>query len=171
MQQLLQQRCVRYEHLTASPTSHSAPADADLYDKALSYCWQQLAECSFTGEAKARLGLPGWLGGCGAQFASTRRFAVQLAVLCKNIPERLWKRHATAPHLTCLLPCPSLARTSKKPEKASLNRMSFRCGATLAEMLRASSWSQGGLLKDVRKNTRQAAGYVAVRDSCPVLKR
>ena len=50
---------------------HASNADTHLYDTALVHFWEELAGRTFDEHAKTRLGLPGQLGGCGAQFAAT----------------------------------------------------------------------------------------------------
>ena len=62
-------------------------AETERYDSELKRCWERLAERSLDENGRALLGLPTKLGGVGAQYASTRRFAAYLASWGKAVEE------------------------------------------------------------------------------------
>ena len=71
------------------------------YDGTLLKCWQELADRSLDNNSQERLGLPLRYGGCGAQYASTRRYAAYWGSAAATIGEVVLDNgfHSTASFL------------------------------------------------------------------------
>ena len=131
----------------------ASEADADTYDAALVHCWEQLADRSLTEEAKTRLGLPARLGGCGVQFAATRKHAAQWATWSKLLGDVLADTALSSaadlldalPQLTTVL---NAARRGLARQGVHLSE-----GAALADALRQSNYTQSLLVRQVQKKT------------------
>ena len=125
------------------------------YDDTLLACWQELADRPLTEEARARLGLPTRLGGCGVQFAATRQHAAYWASWLAVVSEVSAELgHASVADFVDALPNLA-AQLAQARDGLAAQGMVLSDGAALSEALR-SPYPQRLLVGRVQKKNRTA---------------
>ena len=131
------------------------PSDAQVlaYDNLLTSIWETLADRSFSDAAKQRLGLSTKLGGCGAQFAETRRHAAFWSMSCSTLEEVVaGTRFSTVADFLEVVPLLA-AKLEAARQGLAQQGLAFNDGAALANAVR-SSLRQGMLVQMIQKKTR-----------------
>ena len=125
------------------------------YDGTLLKCWQELADRSLDNNSQERLGLPLRYGGCGAQYASTRRYAAYWGSAAATIGEVVLDNgfHSTASFLEAA----PAASAKLEQARAGLVRQGISSldGTALADALH-SKLNQSLLVALVQKRKQKA---------------
>ena len=116
--------------------SYATAEDAERYDRTLAQCWAELAERPLDEIAVCMLGLPVRMGGCGVQYAGTRRHAAYFAAWSSSI-EEVSVDLGCATVAECLESLPGTARQLELArEGLTAQGLNLASGATLADAVR-----------------------------------
>jgi hypothetical protein len=133
----------------------SSDDDTQAYDAQLAAIWSQLLERPLDDAALARLGLPSRMGGCGVQWAQTRRHAAFLAGWTSAL-EFVGKDTGHSTVADCLDALPSIASKLEVARSGLASQgVVLSQGASLADALRHSRPQR--LLVDMMQKTNLAA--------------
>ena len=142
----------QYSLQLEAPTQH----EVDEYDKLITDCWQALADRTLTQESKDRLGLPQRMGGCGVQYASTRRHAAFWRTACVTLEEVTTDTgFPTAASFLEAAPQYS-AKLEAARQGLAQQGLPLSDGAPLADALQRSNWTQSMLVGLVQKRKQNA---------------
>ena len=130
--------------------------EVEEYDNLLTECWQTLADRTLTQESKERLGLPQKMGGCGVQYASTRRHAAFWRTACVTLEEVA--TDAGFPTAASFLEAAPQYSAKLEAARQGLAQQGLALseGAPLADALHRSNWTQSLIVGLVQKRKQNA---------------